>query len=95
MDEFFDEVIYFLRKGLPWIVEFCVWLWGPYSYPRWLRRTYIIFWPILMPLRWGFAIPFMLVLLLVSIFTFMYNIVSAIFEALMKLYKAVKREWTK
>lgn len=32
--------------------RFMVWAWGPYPYPRWQRRTYILLWPLLMPLRW-------------------------------------------
>lgn len=34
------------------VYSFLCWIWGPYNYPRWQRRTYILLWPVLMPLRY-------------------------------------------
>lgn len=74
--------------------RFAIWAWGPYEYPRWQRRVYIIFWPILMPLRWGTMGILMITAMVVwGIYSLVIEVVGGLTDAGCDLVHYVREKW--
>ena len=74
--------------------NFVRWMWGPYDYPRWLRRVYIVFWPILMPIRWvPFWVAIICAMVIWAIYKVIYEAIKTLYDGVTGLSGYLRKQW--
>lgn len=76
------------------IDNFMHWAWGPYQYPRWQRRLYILLWPVLMPVRWlGLGAIVIAGVIIWAFFALIFGAVNFCVDTVTDLGRHIHKQW--